>query len=61
MIKYLFRLVLNIKIIAEGVKTLEQYQYIKQLGCHEIQGYYFYKTSGVAEVQALLEKRLASA
>lgn len=34
---------LSLKIIAEGVETLEQYEFVKQLGCNEIQGYYFYK------------------
>lgn len=32
---------LGIKIIAEGVETLEQYEYLKGAGCDMIQGYYF--------------------
>lgn len=31
----------GIKIIAEGVETKEQFTCLKELGCDEIQGYYF--------------------
>jgi EAL domain-containing protein (putative c-di-GMP-specific phosphodiesterase class I) len=51
---------LNLKIIAEGVETQDQYAFIKQLGCHEIQGYYFYKPCSAADAQALLEKQIIS-
>lgn len=45
---------LNLRIIAEGVETEEQYQFIKELGCEEIQGYYFHKPYPVQEAEALL-------
>lgn len=32
---------LKLNIIAEGVETKAQLDYLKQLGCHEIQGFYF--------------------
>ncbi|SHH35034.1 EAL domain-containing protein [Clostridium grantii] len=32
-----------LKIVAEGIETIEQYDLIKSLGCNEIQGYYFSK------------------
>lgn len=51
---------LQLNIIAEGVETFEQYTFIKQLGCNEIQGFYFYNPCTVAETQALLENRLFS-
>jgi diguanylate cyclase (GGDEF)-like protein len=34
---------LNIKTVAEGVETKEQFLTLKVLGCNYIQGYYFYK------------------
>jgi diguanylate cyclase (GGDEF)-like protein/PAS domain S-box-containing protein len=46
---------LKLNIIAEGVETLEQYNFIKGLGCHEIQGYYFHKPCSAEDAQALLE------
>ena len=47
---------LNLKIIAEGVETKDQYELIKQLGCDEIQGYYFHKPYSEGIAQQLLEK-----
>lgn len=35
--------ILELKTIAEGVETQEQYQVLRDLGCDEIQGYYFSK------------------
>jgi len=32
---------LKLKICAEGVENIEQYQYLSDLGCDQIQGYYF--------------------
>lgn len=51
---------LNLKIIAEGVETLEQYEFIKQLGCHEIQGYYFYKPCPSTQAELLLQQRVVT-
>jgi len=47
---------LGLNIIAEGVETQEQYELIKKLGCHEIQGYYFYKPCSEADAEGLLEE-----
>jgi diguanylate cyclase (GGDEF)-like protein/PAS domain S-box-containing protein len=47
---------LDLKIIAEGVETLEQYEFIKSLGCDEIQGYYFYKPCTVEIIESILKK-----
>jgi EAL domain-containing protein (putative c-di-GMP-specific phosphodiesterase class I) len=29
----------NLKVIAEGVSTIEQYKYVRDKGCDEMQGY----------------------
>ena len=34
---------LEINITAEGVETAEQFSYLRDLGCNEVQGYYFSK------------------
>lgn len=44
---------LGLKVIAEGVETEQQYQFLKQQGCDSVQGYYFGKP--VALEQFLLD------
>ena len=34
---------MGLTVVAEGVETLAQLQFLKGLGCDEIQGYYFSK------------------
>ena len=45
---------LQLKIIAEGVETKEQYEFMKLLGCDEIQGYYFHKPYIECEAESLI-------
>jgi predicted signal transduction protein with EAL and GGDEF domain len=45
---------LGIKVLAEGVETEEQYEFLKQEKCDEIQGFYFYKGMPASEVKELL-------
>lgn len=45
---------LHIKIVAEGVETKEYVDFLAQLGCDIIQGYYFYRPMPIAEFMQLL-------
>lgn len=49
---------LNLNIVAEGVETLSQFKTIAQLGCHEIQGYYFYKPLPPLTAQSVIEQQV---
>ncbi len=42
------------KVVAEGVETKEQLEYLRSVGCDMIQGYYFYKPMPEEEFAALL-------
>lgn len=45
---------LGMDIIAEGVETKEQYEFLKQEGCNMIQGYYFCKPLSSDDFEKLL-------
>jgi len=48
---------LGLKVIAEGVETAEQLQYLKDNDCDHYQGYYFSKPLPIEEFEALLNIR----
>ncbi len=54
---------LNLTVIAEGVETEGQLQFLKDHGCEQMQGYYFSRPLPAAEVTELLRsgRRLESA
>ncbi|MDD3022813.1 MAG: EAL domain-containing protein [Syntrophomonadaceae bacterium] len=46
---------LGIKVLAEGVETEEQYQFLKNEMCDQIQGFYFYRGMPAADAENLLK------
>jgi EAL domain-containing protein (putative c-di-GMP-specific phosphodiesterase class I) len=46
---------LNFKVIAEGVETIEQLQFLKEFECDEIQGFYFSQPLTTEEMYDLLK------
>ena len=52
---------LGMKIVAEGVETLEHFQFLKQCGCDECQGFYFSRPIPADDFeQLILRKRVRS-
>jgi diguanylate cyclase (GGDEF)-like protein/PAS domain S-box-containing protein len=47
---------LRLTVIAEGVETSEQLAFLKQQGCHEMQGYYFSKPLPAEKFASLLSE-----
>jgi EAL domain-containing protein (putative c-di-GMP-specific phosphodiesterase class I) len=47
---------LKLNIIAEGVETASQLEYLKELGCHEIQGFFFGKARPADETLQLINQ-----
>jgi len=45
---------LKLNIVAEGVETANQLEYLKSLGCHEIQGFFFGKARPADETILLI-------
>ena len=57
-VSYMIQMVekLEMKMIAEGVETNEQAEFLHDQGCSEMQGYYFYKPMPVEEFEKLKEE-----
>ncbi len=49
---------MNLKVIAEGVETIEQLLFLKENNCLVIQGYYFHKPLSVNEFEKLMAETL---
>ncbi|MBP2642876.1 MAG: sensory box/GGDEF family protein [Firmicutes bacterium] len=47
---------LGVKVIAEGVESLEEVEYLRREKCDDIQGYYYYKPLPPEKILAILNK-----
>ena len=47
---------LNLTVIAEGVETQEQCDFMVENGCHDIQGYFFHMPSSAKDIEEKLKK-----
>lgn len=47
---------LGLKVIAEGVETKEQLEFLEEQMCDEIQGYYYYKPMSATHIEELMVK-----
>jgi len=47
---------LRLKVVAEGIETVEQLEFLKALGCDQYQGFYFSAAVPAADFAALLER-----
>jgi len=45
---------LGMKVIAEGVETVAQREFLLSIGCNEMQGYFFSKPVAPAEIEQLM-------
>ena len=44
---------LGMKVLCEGVETAEQYEMVREIGCAQIQGFYFGKPQSAADISKL--------
>jgi EAL domain-containing protein (putative c-di-GMP-specific phosphodiesterase class I) len=44
----------NLRVVAEGVETADEFAFLKARGCDEIQGYYFSRPVPAAEFARLV-------
>ncbi len=52
---------LNLNVVAEGVETGMQYNYVKQHGCDAVQGYLFGRPAPAEQIEKLLTAKMAAA
>ncbi len=51
---------LNLEVLAEGVETLDQLNFLRKYKCEDVQGFYFSKPLMAEELKKLLEKTVVS-
>ncbi|MCX7842927.1 MAG: GGDEF domain-containing phosphodiesterase, partial [Clostridia bacterium] len=49
--------VLGMEVIAEGIETKEQFEYLKKIGCNTAQGYYLSKPLKLEDFKIFLQKK----
>ena len=49
---------LNLRVIAEGVETVEQHQFLLNEGCNEFQGYYFGKPMPISDFEPAFKNKI---
>ena len=49
---------LNIMVIAEGVETKEQAEFLSRAGCENMQGYYYAKPMPISEYEQFFKEHL---
>ena len=47
---------LNLKVVAEGVETVEQKERLRSLNCDIAQGYFYAKPTPAADYEKLLQR-----
>ena len=52
---------LKLSVLAEGVETAEQLEWLQRAGCHAIQGYYFSQPLSADEYTRYVEARNTAA
>lgn len=52
---------LDLLVVAEGVETRAQWDYMREIGCDLVQGYYFYKPMPAPQFIALMERATPAA
>jgi diguanylate cyclase (GGDEF)-like protein len=48
---------LHLKVVAEGVETMQQVEFLRKAGCDNVQGYFFARPMTAAQLTALLLER----
>lgn len=49
--------ILDLRVTAEGVETMEHAELLAEMGCHTLQGYAFARPQPIKDLKALILKR----